>query len=113
MRLWKGIVLMAVVGSAHKVLKNGLRYKVEEMADCARLVKINDAGAERGEPFQMSLEDVARDLRLTHALCYYSCQAHTIYGPLRLTQTNSRCFTLRHLIVGLGRAPSGVCVEVE
>jgi hypothetical protein len=61
----------------------------------------------------MSLEDVARDLRLTHALCYYSCQARTIHGPLRLSQTDSRWFTLRHLIVGLGRAPGGCRVEVE
>jgi hypothetical protein len=112
MRLWKGLVLMAIVGSAHK-LKNGLRYRVEEVAATARLERIDDAGAERGEPFEMSLEDVARDLRLTHALCYYSCQARTIYGPLCLAQTDSRWFTLRHLIVGLGRAPAGVRVEVE
>jgi hypothetical protein len=113
MRVWKGIVLMAVVGSAHKVLKNGLRYRVEEVAETARLVRINDAGAERDEPFELSLADVARDLRLTHVLCYYSCQARTIHGPLRLAQTDSRWFSLRHLIVGLGRAPAGVCVEVE
>jgi hypothetical protein len=113
MRIWRGIVLMAIVGSAHKMLKNGLRYRVEEVAATACLVRINDAGGERGEPFEMSLADVARDLRLTHALCYYSCQARTIYGPLRLAQTDSRWFSLRHLIVGLGRAPAGVCMEVE
>jgi hypothetical protein len=112
MRLWRGIVLMAVVG-AHKLLKNGLRYRVEEVAETARLVWIDDAGAARGEPFEMSLEDVAQDLRLTHALVYYSCQARTIHGPLRLAQTDSRWFSLRHLIVGLGRAPAGCCVEVE
>jgi hypothetical protein len=114
MRIWSGIVLMAIVGSAHKLLKNGLRYRVEEVAATAGLVRIDDAGAgARGEPLQMSLEDVARDLRITHALRYYSCQARTIHGPLRLAQTDSRWFTLRHLIVGLGRAPCGVCVEVE
>jgi hypothetical protein len=111
MRLWSGIVLIAVVGSVHRILKNGLRYRVEEVAASARLVRIDDAGAVRGEPFEMSLEDVARDLRLTHALCYYSCQARAIHGPLRLTQTDSRWFTLRHLIVGLGRAPAGCEVE--
>ena len=68
---------------------------------------------ERGKPFELSIADVARDLRLTHALCFYSCQARTIHGPLRLAQTDSRWFTLRHLIVGLGRAPAGNCVEVE
>jgi hypothetical protein len=86
---------------------------VEEVAETARLVWIDDAGAARGEPFEMGLEDVARDLRLTHALVYYSCQARTIHGPLRLAQTDSRWFSLRHLIVGLGRAPAGCCVEVE
>jgi hypothetical protein len=113
MRLWTGIVLMAVVGSAHKHLKNGLRYRVEEVGVAVQLARVDDGGAVRGEPFQMGLADVARDLRLTHALCYYSCQARTIHGPLRLAQTDSRWFTLRHLIVGLGRAPAGNCVEVE
>jgi len=77
------------------------------------IVRISDAGEPRGEPFELSLEEVARDLRLTHALCYYSCQARTIHGPLRLAQTDCRWFTLRHLIVGLGRAPAGSEVEVE
>jgi hypothetical protein len=110
MRLWNGIVLMAIVGSSHKLLKNGLRYRVEEVAATARLVRIDDAVA---APCQMSLEDVVRDLRLTHALCFYSCQACTIHGKLRLTQTDSRLFMLRHLIVGLGRTPAGREVEVE
>jgi hypothetical protein len=47
MRIWRGIVLMAIVGSAHKLLKNGLRYRVEEVAATARLVRIDDSGAER------------------------------------------------------------------
>jgi hypothetical protein len=102
-----GIVLMAVVGSAHKHLKNGLRYRVEEVGEAVRLVRVDDAGVERKEPFVMSLAEVARDLRLTHALCYYSCQARTIHGPLRLAQTDSRWFTLRHLIVRAGPRAGG------
>jgi hypothetical protein len=112
MRVWRGQVLMAVVGSAHRVLKNGLRYRVLELSPL-RVVKIDDAGEARGEPFALPVEEAARDLRLTHALCYYSSQARTIHGPLRLAQTEHPHFTLRHLIVGLGRAPSGSEVEVE
>ena len=112
MRVWKGIVLMAIVGSAHKQLKNGLRYRVEEISEPMKLVRINDAGEVHGEPFSMAHDDVARDLRLTHALCYYSCQARTIHGPLRLAQTSNPHFTLRHLVVGLGRAPTSENVEV-
>jgi hypothetical protein len=40
-------------------------------------------------------------------------QARTILGPLRLAQTAHSRFELTHLIVGLGRAPSGDVVEVE
>jgi hypothetical protein len=94
MRIWKGIVLMAIVGSAHKVLKNGLRYRLEEVAATARFVRIDDAGAARGEPFEMSLADVARDLRLTHALCYYSVRRAPSTGRFasrRSTADGSQC----------------------
>ena len=112
MRVWRGQVLMAVVGSAHRVLKNGLRYRVLELSPL-KVVKIDDAGEARGEPFAVPVEEAARALRLTHALCYYSSQARTIHGPLRLAQTDHPHFTLRHLIVGLGRAQDGSEVEVE
>jgi hypothetical protein len=64
MRLRKGIVLMAIVGSAPRLLKPGPRYRAEELAETARLARIDDLGAERGEPFEMRLADVARNLRL-------------------------------------------------
>jgi len=56
---------------------------------------------------------VAAKLRLTHAITYFSSQARTILGSLRLVDTASQHFTLRHLIVGLGRAPNGSDVQVE
>jgi hypothetical protein len=61
----------------------------------------------------MPAAEVAKSLRLTHALCYYSTQARTILGPLRLAQTAHSRFELPHLIVGLGRAPSGDVIEAE
>ncbi len=76
---------------------------------------MNDEGDEIGESFVMDKKELGSKMRLTHAITYFSnsSQARTIVGGLRLAQTNSRLFTLRHLIVGLGRAPIGADVQVE
>jgi hypothetical protein len=113
MRVWVGLVLMAVCGSSHKVLKNGLRYRVEGLGESLTLLRVGDKGEQRGEPFTLAVAEVAKNLRLTHAMCYYATQARTIYGQLRLAQTSHRMFTLTHLIVGLGRGPCGDDIEVE
>jgi hypothetical protein len=113
MRVWVGLVLMAVCQSSHKALKNGLRYRVEELGASLTLLCIGDGGEPRGEPFSLAVAEVAKNLRLTHAMCYYSTQARTIYGPMRLAQTRHKMFTMTHLIVGLGRGPTGADIEVE
>ena len=68
---------------------------------------------EAGEPFELKTEDVPKKLRLTYAITYDSSQARTLNGGVILTQTDHRHFTLRRLIVGLGRAPNGADVQVE
>ena len=113
MRVWVGLALMAVCQSSHKVLKNGLRYRVEGLGASLMLLGIGDKGEPRGEPFTLAVAEVAKSLRLTHAMCYYSTQARTIYGPMRLAQTSHRMFTLTQLIVGLGRGPCSDDIEVE
>ena len=119
MKVWEGIVLMARCGSNEKHLKNGVRYKVVEITDegeeghCFELRRVKDQGEVVGESFMMSKEELGSKMRLTHAVTYFSTQARTIVGGLRLAQTSSRLFTLRHLIVGLGRAPIGANVQVE
>jgi hypothetical protein len=70
-------------------------------------------GEPRGEPFALPIVEVAKNLRLTHALCYFSTQARTIHGPMRLAQTAHPRFEITHLIVGLGRGPAGADIEVE
>ena len=100
-------------------LQNGRRYLVVAIAVAEdntvefEMVCVNDKGEHVSETFMMSEEDLARTMRLTHAFTYYSSQARTITGELRLCDTSHRHFTLRHLIVGLGRAPNGRLVQVE
>ena len=112
--MWRGIVLMAICKTSDALLRNGIRYQVLDWAgDEFQVVRINDDSQHVSEPFVIGKAVMADRLRLTHALCYFSAQARTIRGPLRLAQTDHEHFTLRHLIVGLGRAPDGSCVEVE
>ena len=86
---------------------------VAEDATEFEMACVNDKDERVSETFMMSEEDLARTMRLTHAFTYYSSQARTIRGELRLCDTDHRHFTLRHLIVGLGRAPRGDIVRVE
>ena len=115
MRVWVGIVMVAL--GTHDVLKNGLRYKILTLpageVTTFSLQGVNDDDLLLGEPFEVTRETFVADLRLTHAICYFSCQARTIKGPLRVADTRHHHFSLRHLIVGCGRAPEGSAVEVQ
>ena len=130
MKIWEGIVLMARVSGTCSIkqpsceaftLQNGRRYKVisittadsHEIEPKFKMACINDKDEEVSATFMMSEQDLAKTMRLTHAFTYYSSQARTIRGDIRLCDTDHRHFTLRHLIVGLGRAPRGDVVQVE
>ena len=58
---------------------------------------VNDKDERVSETFMMSEEDLARTMRSTHAFTYYSSQARTIRGELRLCDTDHWHFTLRTL----------------
>ena len=114
--MWVGIVLMAV--GTDKVLKNGLRYKLLRLPsrelETFSIQGIDDDEAPIGEvAIEVTGKTLANSLRLTHALCYFSCQARTIRGPLRLADTSHAFFSFRHLTVGCGRGPCSSVVEVE
>jgi len=114
MLLWPGIVLMAIVSSSDKQLKNGIRYKVLEIEEQeVSVTRLDKDDEPEGEAFRMTYAEVAQKLRLTHAITYHNSQARTIRGPLRLSQTSRKSFNRRLLITGLGRAPEGKDVQVE
>jgi hypothetical protein len=113
MHVWPGVVLVGMCSSTHPVLKNSLRYRVEELGENPTLRCIGDGGEARGEPFPLAVDEVAKNLRLTHALCYFSTQARAIYGPMRLAETSHPRFEMMHRILGLGRGPTGADIEVE
>ena len=115
----KGMLKIKTAGGKTFTLQNGRRYQVmaiavtEDGSTEFEMACVNDKDEKVSETFMMSEEDLARTMRLTHAFTYYSSQARTIRGELRLCDTDHRHFTLRTLIVGLGRAPRGDIVQVE
>ena len=129
LKIWGGIVLMARVNGMLKIkqtngspvtLQNGRRYQVMAIAVTEdtegtefEMACVNDKNEKVSETFMISKQDLAKTMRLTHAFTYYSSQAPTIRGALRLCDTDHRHFTLHHLIIGLGRAPPGDVVQVE
>lgn len=62
--------------------------------------------------FSITIDEVPAKLLLCYAYTYYKAQARTIKGSIRLAPTDHTYFTLRHLVVGLGRAPPGQNVQV-
>ena len=114
MYIWPGIVLMARTKGIDGKIRNGIRYKVLSMGSgIFELAQVGDDNKVKGASFPMSEADLAAKMRLTHAITYFSSQARTITGSLRLVDTSSPRFTIRHLIVGLGRAPNGCDVHVK
>ena len=112
MNIWKGIVLIGAT-TDKKCIKNGTRYKIIDIVqNVITLYQINDKDEQQCDTFTMTPQEVGEKLLLSHAITYDSSQARTIYGPLRLMQTDHKMMTLRRLIVGLGRAPDGALVQV-
>ena len=77
------------------------------------MITLTDEDEQVGDSFFLSKEELGSKMRLSHAITYFSSQARTIHGPLRLAQTSNRRFTIRHLIVGLGRGPISTDIEVD
>lgn len=112
MRLWPGLVLQASV-TDRKHLKNGLLYAIVSVDDeTCSLSRVTDETCSLAM-FQLPTQNVPGLMRLTYAITYDSSQSRTLYGTVRLAQTDHSKMTLRKLIVGLGRAPEGKMVEVE
>ena len=98
------------------------RYKASKAAFAQSLIKqlarmdviaVDDEDKPVGKSFFLSREALGSKMRLSHAITYFSGQARTIHGALRLVQTSCRLFTLRHLIVGFGRGPLSADIQVE
>jgi len=121
MYIWPGIKLQAyqtqkcnnIKDKINYNIKNGLHYTVTKICDNKMFFnKLDKDDKIEGDEMVIPLEDVCNNLCLSYAITYHKSQARTIHGSLRLAQTDLKCFSHRHLIVGLGRAPIGANVQV-
>ena len=110
MYIWPCLILQAYT-TEHKAkqynIKNGLFYEIVEITE--NIIKFKNSN---DELMQLSNLEIPQKMLLCYAYTYHKSQARTIKGTLRLAQTNHNNFSQRHLIVGLGRAPRGIDVQV-
>ena len=111
MWLWPGITLIGCPrGSGAGLVVQGVLYTVVAITE--KTVKLqmceeycHGAGDETTE---VPLDQVCGQLRLTHAMCYYTCQGRTVKDRhIVLLDTDHFHFSTRSLIVGLSRATHG------
>jgi len=124
MTIWEGIRLIGCPRGSGKVslgVVQGVVYVVKQISDThATLEMTRDYCKDPTKPpdpltkevVAVPLDDVAEVLRLTHALCYYTCQGRTMDSHVVLMDTEYKWFSRRALIVGLSRATHGDLVHV-
>ena len=116
MYIWPGIILQSYKTDAKAKqynIKNGIFYKIKEITqNDVKFVKINDKEEESDELMHLPINEIPEKLLLCWAYTYHKSQGKTIKGVLELAQTSNKNFTLRHLLVGLGRGPCGKNIHV-
>ena len=107
MRIWPGLVLSGGATNRKLGLRHALTYTVETVdADWCTL---------RREDTSITIEtsQVASAFRLRHAITIDSSQSLTLHGKVLIVEASHGHFSLRRLIVALGRSPSHELVYVQ
>ena len=116
MHVWPGIKLQACVKQREQNIVYGLEYEILSTTDMTvQLRQLHPSGdaAKHGEPFELPHEETANKFRLQHALCYYTAQGRTLRDGLVIcADTDHAMFSIRHLIVGIGRVGAAIDMEV-
>ena len=81
----------------------GVFYEIEECDN--DVVKLKS-----GE--ELTHDECAKCLRLSYAITFSSCQGLTLPGIVRLDDTASKHFSIKHLYVGASRCTSSKLLEI-
>ena len=116
MRIWPGMDLMGCPrGSGKQLVVQGVIYTVTGITETHLNLQMRPEychGAD-DERASVPLEDVCEQLRLCHAMCFYTVQGRTVRDRhIVLLDTENRNFSVRALIVGLSRATHGSFLHV-
>ena len=117
MYLWVGLELIGCPrGSGKRLTVQGVVYVVTAIVDGVLELQMRPEychGA-ADERISMQLKDACEQLRLCHAMCYYTCQGRTVRDRhIVLLDTSHPHFSVRALIVGLSRATHGRWLHVD
>ena len=101
--------------SCGSIVVQGVLYLVADIQDEVVKLRMHEdyCRGEQDEEVEVPLGEVCGQLRLTHAMCYYTCQGRTVKGRhVLLVDTSHPNFSTRSLIVGLSRATHGRYLHV-
>ena len=115
--IWPGIVMTGCTrGVNGQGIVNGLNYVVQEFDDKHVRLTVHPDFVSEGEevkPITLKWQEFVSTLRLTHALPYVYYQGRTVREKtLLLMNVDSPHFTMRHLILGLGRVSKSEFVKI-
>jgi len=107
MWVWPGLEVQAAKTERKHGLKNAVLYRTLQIdQDTCQLT--------RGEEtLTVPTTEMTKLFRPTHALTIDSSQSRTIMGQLLITETDHPHFSLRRLVVALGRSPKACNVQVQ
>ena len=116
MHVWVGLELIGCPrGSGKRLTVQGVVYVVTAIVDGVLELQMRPEychGA-ADESIRIALKDACEQLRMCHAMCYYTVQGRTVRDRhIVLLDTSHPHFSVRALIVGLSRATHGHYLHV-
>ena len=116
MHVWPGLELIGCPrGSGLHAAVQGVLYVINDITETHLQLTMHEEyrhGAD-DEEVAIPLEEACSQLRLAHAMCYYTVQGRTIRDRhIVLLDTDHQHFTTRSLIVALSRATHGRFLHV-
>jgi len=107
LRIWPGLVLSGGSTDRKLGLRHALSYTVETVDSDWCTLRRDDTS------ITIETSQVASAFRLCHAMTIDSSQALTLQGRVLIVEASHKFFSLRRLIVALGRSPSHELVYVQ
>ena len=106
MTIWEGCPLLGCCQSVKKGIRNGLRYQVINIQEEHVVLE------REGQETRLTYDEVKLYTRMAWARTIASVQGDEVTGSLRIWDTQSKHFTMRHLYVSLSRARDATLVSV-
>ena len=108
MLLWPGLKLVAGLTNRKHGLKNALGWVIQEV-DYTRCTVLDN----NQRSITIPTIEIAGLFRVTHARTIDSSQSMTLQGRVLVVESDHPHFSLRRLIVALGRVPRADMIHVQ